>query len=76
MLKNKIYLLFIAVAALFVGLYFFNQKQHRPLKSLPYFDPKSYSKEKVTQHHIIPPFGFINQYNQVVQIKPSIKKYM
>ena len=66
MLKNKIYLLFIAVAALFVGFYFFNVKQHKPLKTLPYFEPKSHSKAKVIEHHTIPPFSFVNQYNQAV----------
>jgi len=74
MLKNKIYLIFIALAALFVGLYFFNLKQHKPLKTLPYFDPKSYSKAKVREHHIIPVFSFINQYNQRVTEQATKQK--
>ena len=64
MLKNKIYLLFIAVAALFVGFYFFNVKQHKPLKTLPYFEPKSHSKAKV--------IDIIKR----LQSKQSIKKFM
>jgi len=74
MLKNKIYLLFIAAAALLTGLYFYNLKHHKPLKNLPYFDPKTYSKAKVTEHHVIPTFSFINQYNQVVTDKAVDQK--
>ncbi|MEO8760447.1 MAG: SCO family protein [Bacteroidia bacterium] len=44
------------------------------MKTLAYFDPKSHSKAKITEHHIIPAFSFINQYNQVVTEQTTNQK--
>lgn len=74
MAKNKIYLLFVTVAVLFIALYFFALKQNKPIKTLPYFDPKTYSKTKTETHHTIPSFTFTNQYNQLVTDKITEQK--
>ena len=66
MAKNKIYLLLVVLVAVFAGAYFYSNKQNKPIRTLPYFEPKSFTKAKSTTHHTIPAFSFINQNGQTV----------
>lgn len=66
MTKNKIYLLLLILVVLFILAYFLSTKQNKPIRTLPYFEPKSLTKIKSEKHHSIPAFSFINQYNQKV----------
>jgi protein SCO1/2 len=66
MTKNKIYLLLLLFVCVFAGAYFFKKEQNKPIRTLPYFEPKTHSKIKSKTHHTIPAFSFINQYNQAV----------
>ncbi len=63
--------LLILLPCLFVVWYFINKNEHKPIRTLPYFGPKNAlgnpslrKKINDTTYHTIPPFYFINQYNQ------------
>jgi protein SCO1/2 len=67
MRKGKYYWLLLALApCLFVVWYFVSKNEHKPLRYLAYFGPKHASNIKDTTYHTIPPFYFINQFNQKV----------
>ena len=66
MAKNKIYFLLFVCVGFFVGLYFYNTQKNKPIRTLPYFDPKTDVIKKDKSHHRVPAFNFINQNNQVV----------
>ncbi len=73
-MKNKIYILLILGAMLCMVLYYLSTKLNKPIKTLAYFDPKNHSKAKITEHHTIPAFSFINQYNEVVNEQTTKQK--
>lgn len=65
MFKGKIsWLLLLLLPVAFIGFYFYSKKEHKPIRTLAYFGPKTYGKVKDTTYHTIPPFFFINQFNQ------------
>jgi protein SCO1/2 len=68
MTKNKIYLLLLLFVCGFAGTYFFKTGQNKPIRTLPYFEPKTNSKIESKTHHTIPSFNFINQFNQPVTV--------
>jgi protein SCO1/2 len=49
----------------FTLFYFLKIKQNKPIRELPFFGPKSYSKISDTTYHTIPGFTFTNQYNKI-----------
>ena|ERR1700741_1239131 len=62
MQKNKlISLLLTLVPIAFVVLWFARRENPVPLRTLPYFGPKTYSTVKDTVYHVIPDFEFTNQ---------------
>ena len=66
MFKNRISLILLLLPCIFIGAYFFNKKQNKPIRTLPYFEPKSAKKVKIKTHHTVQPFHFTDQYNQAV----------
>jgi protein SCO1/2 len=66
MAKNKIYWLLLLLVGGFAGAYFYSNKQNKPIRTLPYFEPKSLTKIKSKTHHSVPAFSFVNQNNQTV----------
>jgi protein SCO1/2 len=52
--------------AIFVAWFFISKKENKPLRTLPYFGPKHAVKTSDTSYHTIPPFLFIDQYNNNV----------
>ena len=74
MFKNKTYLLLLLLPCVFIGGYFYNKKQNKPIRTLSYFEPKSAVRSKNKTHHVVQPFSFINQYNQVVTEKAVDQK--
>jgi len=66
MAKNKIYILLLLLVVGFAGAYFLSKKQNKPIRTLPYFEPKSLTRTKIEKHHSVPAFSFINQNGQTV----------
>jgi protein SCO1/2 len=66
MFKNKIFLLLLLLPCIFIGSYFYSKKQNKPVRTLPYFEAKSTSKNKSKMHHVVQSFSFTDQYSQVV----------
>lgn len=67
MFKGKIYwLLLLLFPIVLVGLYFYIKTEHKPIRTLAHFGPKTYQKTKDTSYHTVAPFFFINQYNQKI----------
>lgn len=67
MFKVKInWLLSLLLPAAFVALYFYVKKEHKPIRTLAYFGPKTYQKKQDTAYHTIPPFYFTDQYGEKV----------
>lgn len=65
MFKGKIYwLLLLLLPSAFIGWYFYNKKENKPIRTLAYFGPKTYQKTKDTSYHTVAPFFFTDQYNQ------------
>lgn len=64
--KGNYYWLLLIIPLAFVGWYFFNKNEHKPLRTLPYFGQKNSIKEGDTTYHTVKPFCFINQYNEKV----------
>lgn len=60
------YLLLLVVPLLLVVWFFYTKNQNKPLRSLPFYGPKRALKINDTTYHTIPPFFFINQYNQKI----------
>lgn len=60
------YLLLLVVPLLLVVWFYYNKNQNKPLRSLPFYGPKRALKINDTTYHTIPPFFFINQYNQKI----------
>lgn len=65
MFKDKIYwVLLLLLPASFIGWYFYNKTENKPIRTLAYFGPKTYQKTKDTSYHTVAPFFFIDQHNQ------------
>lgn len=60
------YLLLLIVPLLLLVWFFYTKNQNKPLRSLPFYGPKHALKINDTTYHIIPPFLFVNQYNQKI----------
>jgi protein SCO1/2 len=63
--KNPIIILFLLVLGVFAGWYFYNKKDDKPLRTLPYFGPKYAANTNDTAYHSINDFSFVNQYGKV-----------
>ncbi len=55
------------IIAFMLFLFFAGNKESKPLRTLPYFDPKDYSRVKKDVHHVIPAFSLINQYGKTTR---------
>lgn len=67
MQKNRIvYLLLVLVPVTFVAFYFIKKNDPKPIRTLPYFGPKTYSHTRDTVYHAIPDFEFVNQLGEKV----------
>jgi len=55
--------LIFTIAAFFVG-YFYLIKEDKPLRTLPYFEPRENNFTITGKHHSIPSFTFTNQYGK------------
>jgi cytochrome oxidase Cu insertion factor (SCO1/SenC/PrrC family) len=64
MITNKKYYWLLFIPALFIGLYYINRIEKKPIRTLPYFGKKNSMKQGDTIYHKVKPFCFINQYNQ------------
>lgn len=64
--KGNYYWLLLIVPLIFVGWYFFNKNEQKPIRTLPYFGQKNTIKNGDTSYHEVKPFCFINQYNEKV----------
>lgn len=60
------YLLLLIVPLLLLVWFFYTKNQNKPLRSLPFYGSKHALKINDTTYHIIPPFLFVNQYNQKI----------
>ena len=56
---------FLLIPLLFVGWFLMAKKENKPLRYLPYFGPKHVLKHNDTSYHLIPPFQFTNQFNEL-----------
>ena len=64
--KGNYYWLLIIIALAFVGWYFFNKNEQKPLRNLPYYGQKNSIKNGDTSYHTVKPFIFVNQYGEKV----------
>jgi protein SCO1/2 len=64
--KGNYYWLLLIIPLVFVGWYFFNKNEKKPLRTLPYFGQKNSIKNGDTSYHRVKPFLFINQYGENV----------
>lgn len=64
--KGNYYWLLLIIPLIFVGWYFFNKHEKKPLRTLPYFGQKNSMKDGDTAYHTVKPFCFTNQYNEKV----------
>lgn len=64
--KGNYYWALLIIPVIFIGWYFFNKSEQKPLRTLPYFGQKNSVKDGDTSYHTVKPFCFINQYNQKV----------
>ena len=64
--KGNYYWALLIIPVIFIGWYFFNKSEQKPLRTLPYFGQKNSVKDGDTSYHSVKPFCFINQYNQKV----------
>lgn len=59
-------LLLLLLPLLFIVMYFYNKNENKPIRTLAFYGPKRALKINDTTYHTIPPFNFINQYNQKI----------
>lgn len=64
--KGNYYWALLIIPAFFVGWYFFNKSEQKPLRLLPYYGQKNSMKDSDTSYHTVKPFMFTNQYNEKV----------
>jgi protein SCO1/2 len=66
MFKDKYYWLLLLVPAIFIGWYFYNKEEAKPIRTLPYFGPKNALKVNDTTYHTVACFFFKDQNNNKV----------
>ena len=66
MFKDKYYWLLLLVPAVFIAWFFYSKKEMKPIRTLAYFGQKNKLQNNDTNYHSVPPFFFINQFNQKV----------
>lgn len=64
--KGNYYWALLIIPAFFVGWYFFNKSEQKPLRLLPYYGQKNSMKDGDTSYHTVKPFMFTNQFNEKV----------
>lgn len=64
--KGNYYWLLLIIPLAFIGWYFINKNEQKPLRTLPYYGQKNTVKGGDTSYHTVKPFMFINQYNEKV----------
>lgn len=64
--KGNYYWVLLIIPLIFVGWYFFNKNEQKPLRTLPYFGKKNTMTLGDTAYHTVKPFCFTNQYNEKV----------
>lgn len=64
--KGKYYWLLLILPALFIGWYFINKNEQKPLRLLPYFGMKRSMMPGDTNYHSVKPFMFTDQYGEKV----------
>ncbi len=64
--KGNYYWLLLIIPVIFIGWYFFNKNEQKPLRTLPYYGQKNSMKDGDTSYHTVKPFCFTNQYNEKV----------
>ena len=64
--KGNYYWLLLIIPAVFIGWYFLNKHEQKPLRTLPYFGQKNSLKDGDTSYHTVKPFCFTSQYNEKV----------
>lgn len=64
--KGNYYWLLLIIPLAFVGWYFFNKNEQKPLRNLPYYGQKNSIKTGDTSYHTVKPFMFINQHGEKV----------
>lgn len=65
-LKGNYYWLLLALPLVFIGWYFINKNEQKPLRTLPYFGQKNTIQPGDTVFHTVKPFCFTDQYNEKV----------
>lgn len=64
--KGNYYWALLIIPVIFIGWYFFNKHEQKPLRTLPYFGQKNSIKDGDTSYHTVKPFCFTNQYSEKV----------
>jgi len=64
--KGNYYWLLLMIPLAFVGWYFINKNEQKPLRNLPYFGQKNTITKGDTSYHTVKPFMFIDQYGEKV----------
>lgn len=64
--KDNYYWLLLIIPLVFVGWYFFNKNEQKPLRNLPYYGKKNTNTNSDTSYHTVKPFMFINQHGEKV----------
>ncbi|MBI3519051.1 MAG: SCO family protein [Bacteroidetes bacterium] len=64
--KGNYYWALFLIPLVFVGWYFFNKNEQKPLRTLPYFGQKNTITKGDTIFHTVKPFCFTDQYNEKV----------
>ncbi|MDF2452568.1 MAG: hypothetical protein K0S26_2072 [Bacteroidota bacterium] len=65
-IKGNYYWLLLILPLAFIGWYFINKNEQKPLRTLPYFGQKNTITEGDTTFHTVKPFSFTSQYNENV----------
>jgi protein SCO1/2 len=65
-IKGNYYWLLLGIPLLFIGWYFINKNEQKPLRTLPFYGQKNTIREGDTTFHTVKPFWFINQYGEKV----------
>ncbi len=64
--KGNYYWVLLIIPLIFVGWYFFNINEQKPLRTLPFFGQKNTIKVGDTTFHTVKPFCFTSQYDEKV----------
>ncbi|MCD6018317.1 MAG: hypothetical protein K0S53_1438 [Bacteroidetes bacterium] len=65
-IKGNYYWLLLILPLAFIGWYFINKNEQKPLRTLPYFGQKNTITKGDTTFHTVKPFSFTSQYNENV----------